>query len=50
MKEIRLWTDRRLICKHQSTCLRLLSILVRHVQEKFFRPLKFVNLLNFSPK
>ena len=25
-------------------CLRLLGILLRHVQEKFFRSLKFVNL------
>ena len=30
--------------------LRLLGILVRHVQEKFFRTLKFVDLLNFSPQ
>ena len=31
-------------------CLRLLGILVRHVQEKFLPPLKFVSfLLNFYP-
>ena len=27
------------------TCLRLLGILVRHVQEKFLRPLQFISLV-----
>ena len=58
IEEISLWTDRSIILRYQSTS-RIVCVVgytsspyfVRHAQEKFFRPLKFVNLLlKFSPQ